>query len=97
MDHVYNERRSVMLIRDLGEKSYPFVEVRTICADGKGGRDDVYTGWFSYCNGEVISEGSESYAADDEISGVVEWNDGEGIDFNGTLVNATVWKVMLGE
>ena len=85
-----------MTLRDfLGYKDYPFVEVRTICTDGKGNMDSVYNGWFKFENGDIICSENEDYSLEDEVSGFTEWEGGKGIEFNGVNINATAWKTVI--
>lgn len=87
-----------MKLRDIIEgKDYDFIEVRAICTDGKGARDDVYLGWCASQGGVLVCAEGEDYTPEDEFAGFTEWNEGAGIAFNGVNINATVWKVIAGE
>ena len=68
------------------------LEFRAISTDGKGGRDDVFTGFCQYVKGELICSDRDKHSMDDEVDGVIVWKDGNGINFNGVNINATVWS-----
>lgn len=85
----------VLRVDDEVSVDYPFIEVRTIFTDGKGLREDVYFGACAFVGGQLVNLDNSDVTMDSEFDGWTTWARGsEGLDFNGTPVNMTVWKVV---
>ena len=57
----------------LKDKTYPFIEHRTICKNTKGKTIDKLTGYFSYENKKLKSYTMNTYHMDDEFDNIKEF------------------------
>lgn len=82
------------IIAKLGNKSYPYIEVRCKWTKHDGTRCDEFWGSCSYNNetGELIPLDHDSYSLDDLYNEWEEWQDLEEKYFDNRQICLTIWE-----